>query len=64
MTPADHYRAAERLLDGDEQDQRAAQIHATLAQVGAALIVTRNLDWNESAVCDLYAAAVEGQAAS
>lgn len=35
MTGPDHYRAAERLLDGTELDQRAAQVHATLALAAA-----------------------------
>jgi hypothetical protein len=35
MNGPQHYREAERLVSGDESDQRAAQVHATLALAAA-----------------------------
>jgi len=44
MTGPEHYQAAERLLSGDELDQRAAQVHATLALVVAIREIGDQLD--------------------
>jgi hypothetical protein len=35
MTGPEHYKEAERLLNGDPLDQQAAQVHATLALAAA-----------------------------
>jgi hypothetical protein len=35
MTGPEHYRAAERMLDGTPMDQQAALVHATLALAAA-----------------------------
>ena len=44
MNGSEHYQAAERLLSGDAPDQRAAQVHATLALVVAIREIGDQLD--------------------
>ena len=44
MTGPEHYRAAERLLDGHPMDQQAALVHATLALVAATREIGDQLD--------------------
>lgn len=43
-TGPEHYRAAERLLDGDPLDQAAALVHAILALVAATREIGDQLD--------------------